>query len=67
MNRRPSTIQFVETMPVDWPDGCLGLPGAGESSAQVISPSFGVSFEAGRMPYQFRTNGDGNLVRLNAE
>ena len=63
----PLKIQLVETVPVDWPDSCLGLPGAGESCAQVVTPGFRVVVEASGTSYEFRTNRDGNLVRSNGQ
>jgi hypothetical protein len=60
-------IQLVETTPVDWPDACLGLPGSGESCAQVVTPGFRVVVEAGGKSYEFRTNREGSLVRPNAQ
>jgi hypothetical protein len=63
----PLAIQLVETTPVDWPDACLGLPGASESCAQVVTPGFRVVVEAGETAYEFRTNRDGSLVRPNAQ
>ena len=63
----PLAIQFVETVPVDWPDACLELPAAGESCAQVVTPGFRVVVEAGAMSYEFRTNRDGSLVRSNGQ
>ncbi|MFN2225678.1 MAG: hypothetical protein ACK2UY_05215 [Anaerolineae bacterium] len=59
----PLAIQLVETVPVDWPDACLGLPAAGESCAEVITPGFRVIVETGGTSYEFHTDGDGSLVR----
>jgi hypothetical protein len=63
----PLTIQLVETVPVDWPDACLGLPTAGENCAQVVTPGFRVVVEASETSYEFRTNHDGSLVRPSAQ
>jgi hypothetical protein len=63
----PLAIRPVEATPVDWPDACLGLPGAGESCAQVVTPGFRVVVEASGTSYEFRTNRDGNLVRSNGQ
>jgi hypothetical protein len=61
----PLVIQLVETTPVDWPDACLGLglPGSGESCAQVLTPGFRVVVNAGGKPYEYRTDRDGSPVR----
>ena len=61
----PLAIQLVETVPVDWPDACLGLPAAGETCAQVVTSGFRVVVETGGTSYEFRTNRDGSLVRSN--
>lgn len=63
----PLAIQLVETVPTDWPDTCLGLPGAGESCAQVLTPGFRVVVNAGGKPYEYRTSRDGNLVRSHSQ
>jgi hypothetical protein len=63
----PLAIQLGETVPVDWPDACLGLPAASESCAQVVPPGFRVIVEAGGASYEFRTNRDGSLVRSNGQ
>jgi len=63
----PLTIQLVETVPIDWPDACLGLPTVGESCAQVVTPGFRVVVETGGTSYELRTNHDGSLVRPSAQ
>jgi hypothetical protein len=63
----PLAVQLVETAPVDWPDACLGLPAAGESCAQVITPGFRVTVETGGTQYEFHTNRDGSQVRSSAQ
>jgi hypothetical protein len=63
----PLAIRLVETTPVDWPDACLGLPAAGESCAQMLTAGFRVLVEADGVPYAFRTNRDGSVVRSEAD
>lgn len=63
----PLAIQLVETVPVDWPDACLGLPAAGETCAQVLTPGFRVVVETGGTAYEFRTSRDGGLVRASVQ
>jgi hypothetical protein len=63
----PLAIRLVETVPVDWPDACLGLPAAGESCAQVLSPGFRVVVEAGGESYEYRTDRDGSIVRSSGQ
>src|SRR5512138_1600769 len=43
----PLTITLVKVEPVDWPDSCLGLPGADEMCAQMITPGFRVTVQQG--------------------
>lgn len=63
----PLSIHLVETVPVDWPDACLGLPAAGESCAQGLAPGFRVVVETGGTAYEFHTSRDGGLVRASAQ
>ena len=63
----PLAIRLVETVPVDWPDACLGLPAAGESCAQVVTPGFRVLVEAGGESYEYRTDRDGSIVRSSGQ
>jgi hypothetical protein len=63
----PLAIRLVESVPVDWPDACLGLPAAGESCAQVVTPGFRVVVETGGTSYGFRTNRDASMVRSDAQ
>lgn len=46
-----------------WPDSCLGLPGAEEMCAQVITSGYEVVFEIGGQNYTYRTNSDGSQIR----
>lgn len=63
----PLAILLVETVPIDWPDGCLGLPTAGESCAQVLTPGFRLVVDAGGKPYEYRTDRNGSIVRASGE
>lgn len=47
-----------------WPDACLGLPQPDEACAEVITPGYLITFSANGLPYQVRTNRDGQIVRL---
>ena len=58
-----SQIQVVSTEPMEWPDACLGLPGQGETCAQVVTPGFEVTMEVNGQEYVFRTDDLGNVIR----
>lgn len=58
------SIQVIEFEQVDWPDACLGLPQEGEACAQVITPGFRVVLEVNGEQHVFRTDREGNVVRL---
>lgn len=47
----------------DWPDACLGLPNAGESCAQVVTPGWKIDVTVNGAQYEVRTNEDGTQVR----
>jgi hypothetical protein len=48
----------------EWTDSCLGLGQAYESCALVITPGYEVTVSAGRKNYTYRTDADGNQIRL---
>jgi hypothetical protein len=48
----------------DWIDSCLGLASAEEFCAQVITPGWEVTAQAGGRQFMYRTNFDGSLIRL---
>ncbi|MDZ4226851.1 MAG: hypothetical protein U1D26_00035, partial [Patescibacteria group bacterium] len=47
----------------EWPDACLGLAGANEMCAQVITPGWEVTTQASGKQNVFRTNADGSVIR----
>lgn len=55
------TIGAVEEQ--DWPDSCLGLGGAAEICAAVITPGFRILLTAGGSEYEYRSNREGDVVR----
>jgi len=56
-------ITIVSQVPVDWPDGCLGLPAPDELCAMMIVPGFEVTLQVDDQQYIYRTNQDGSQVR----
>lgn len=57
-------ILVVEVEKMDWPDSCLGLDIPGMACAQVITPGYRVTLEAGGQEYVFHTDETGSQVRL---
>lgn len=47
----------------NWPNACLGLAGAEEMCAEVITPGYEVTIQASGKEYVYRTNADGSVIR----
>ena len=54
-------IQKVEKK--EWSDSCLGLGGADESCAQVITPGWLLAFTINGQEYRYRVDETGTVVR----
>ena len=55
---------FIETAyEREWPDGCLGLAGAGEFCTQALVPGWEVTVMVGGETRVYRTNIDGTVIR----
>jgi ribosomal protein L20A (L18A) len=59
----PDRIEVVQVSQVDWPDGCLGLPGPGEACILVITPGYRIELMAEGETYVYRTDLEGEIVR----
>ena len=46
-----SAVNIVSAERVEWPDSCLGAPGAGEGCAQVITPGYKIVLEVNGQTY----------------
>lgn len=57
-------VEVVDAEAEEWPDACLGLPEDDEVCAQVITPGWRVTVQAGEETYVVRTNEDGTAVRV---
>jgi len=57
-------IQDIEF--ATWPDGCLGLPGPGESCTEAMVPGYRVTLLSGTSQYIYRTNERGTSLRREA-
>ncbi len=55
-------IRVVNSESIDWPNGCLGFSLPNVRCTQVIVPGFRFTLEAGGMPYEVRTDRQGDVV-----
>lgn len=56
-------IIIMSAFEKEWSDSCLGLGGAAESCAAVITPGYEVTMQATGKTYVYRTNAAGTAVR----
>jgi len=56
-------IEIEKVEQRDWPDSCLGLGGAEESCAQVITPGWLVVISIDDQEYRFRADEAGTTIR----
>ena len=63
MNIQPQEVGLVSAEKADWPDACLGLAGASEVCAQVITPGYRVVLKVGEQTVTYRTNALGDVLR----
>ncbi len=47
----------------EWPDACLGIQEEGILCAQVITPGYEVTVQAGGKEYVYHTNADGTSIK----
>lgn len=57
------SIQIEKLEKMDWPDSCLGLPGADEACTEVITPGWLLTFNIDGQEYRFRANETGTVIR----
>lgn len=60
----PDTLQLEKIEDAEWSDSCLGLGGAAESCAAVVTPGYLIGFTADNSSYVVRTDLDGSTARL---
>jgi hypothetical protein len=60
---QPDAISVAAYAPAEWSDSCLGLGGASESCAQVVTPGYRVILKAGEKFYVYHSNQDGSTLR----
>lgn len=57
-------VSLVSVEATEWPNGCLGLPAAGEMCTMMIVPGYRVSLEVEGRQYVFRTDADARSIRM---
>jgi hypothetical protein len=56
-------VEIVSTEQIEWTDSCLGLGGAAEICAAVITPGWEANFEVNGQPYEVRVDETGTTIR----
>lgn len=56
-------VEIVSTEQVEWTDSCLGLGGAAEICAAVMTPGWEANFEVNGQPYEVRIDETGATIR----
>ena len=56
-------VEIVSTEQVEWTDSCLGLGGAAEICAAVMTPGWEANFEVNGQPYEVRADDTGATIR----
>ncbi len=64
LNTAAEQVTIVTIEQAEWSDSCLGLGGAAESCAAVITPGWRAIFEADGQRYEVRTDETGGTIRL---
>src|SRR5688572_32039200 len=57
------SIQLKTIEPMEWPDGCLGLPEPDEACTQAVTPGWLLVFTADGQEYRFRADQTGTVIR----
>ena len=57
------SIELNSIEPMDWPDGCLGLPEPEEACTEAITPGWLLVFTADGQEYRFRADQTGTVIR----
>ena len=57
------SIQLKSVEPMEWPNGCLGLPEPEEACTEVITPGWLLVFTADGQEYKFRADQTGTVIR----
>ena len=57
------SIELNSIEPMDWPDGCLGLPEPEAACTEAITPGWLLVFTADGQEYRFRADQTGTVIR----
>ena len=57
-----SDVLVTSAIEREWPDACLGRGGPDEMCAQMITPGYAVSIEAGELRATYRVNTEGTVI-----
>lgn len=57
-------ISILSVVEGEWPDACLGMPAADEACAQIVTPGYVVTLEAGGALYIYNVDRALTTVRL---
>jgi hypothetical protein len=56
-------VSIVSSEHMEWPDSCLGLGGAAESCAAVVTPGWQANFEVNGETYEVRVDDTATSIR----
>ncbi|HEX7975791.1 MAG TPA: hypothetical protein VF498_15380 [Anaerolineales bacterium] len=60
----PAQILVQSAEKVDWPNGCLGLPGKDEMCTQMVTPGYRGILAVKHSQYEYHTDASGSQVRF---
>lgn len=63
LNVAVEEVNIVSTEQVEWTDSCLGLGGAAEICAAVMTPGWQANFEVNGQQYEVRVDETGTTIR----
>jgi hypothetical protein len=67
LNVAADQIELGDIQSMEWPDSCLGLGGAAESCAAVITPGYQISATIAGQEYVVRTDQLASVLRLEGD
>jgi hypothetical protein len=56
-------IEIRNVEPMDWPNGCLGLPDGDETCVEAITPGWLLTFNVNDQEYRYRVDETGTIIR----
>jgi putative hemolysin len=63
LNVEASSLQLISAEATNWSDACLGIPQAGETCSQTVTPGFRITFSSAGKQYIYRTDVPAVIVR----